>query len=294
MDKKNESSVSLLQIHLAVFLFGSAGLFGKFLTLPSTVIVLGRVFFATIALLLILLIKKQNLALKSPKDYLLLGLSGIILAIHWTTFFQSIQVSSVAIGLISFATFPVFVTFLEPYFLKHKIQTIDIVTAVITVLGAALVVPSFQLGNSTTQGVIWGLISAFTFALLSVFNKKNVKAYSSLVIAFYQDLVATIVLLPFFFISKPSLHPTNIILLVVLGVIFTALSHSLFIQGMTKVKAQTASIIASLEPVYGIIFAALLLSEYPSIRTLLGGGIILCTVFYSSVLAKRSTFVAGE
>lgn len=286
MKKKNAAFSSLLQIHLAVFLFGCAGLFGKFFNFPSTVIVLGRVFFATIALLVILLIKKQKIALKSPKHYLLLGISGVILAIHWTTFFQSIQVSSVAVGLISFATFPVFVTFLEPYFFKHKIRGIDIGIALLTVIGAALVVPSLELGNSVTQGVIWGLISAFTFGLLSVFNKKNVKEYSSLVIAFYQDLVATLVLLPFLFFVRPTFSANSLVLLCILGVIFTALSHTLFIQGMLKIKAQTASVIASLEPVYGIIFAALLLSEYPSVRTIIGGAVILFAVFYSSVFVK--------
>ena len=285
---KDKSLNSLLQIHLAVFLFGSAGLFGKFLNFPSTIIVLGRVVFATIALLALLLVKKQKISLNSNRDYLLLSISGIILAIHWTTFFQSIQVSSVAIGLISFATFPVFVTFLEPYFLKSKLKGADLLIAFATVVGAALVVPSFDLGNSVTQGVVWGLLSAFTFALLSVFNKKNVKTYSSLVIAFYQDLVVAIVLLPFFFFVSPVIKSVDIFWLLILGVIFTALSHTLFIQGMAKVKAQTASIIASLEPIYGIVFAALLLSEFPSVRTLIGGAIILGAITYSSIFAKHS------
>ena len=285
---KDKSLNSLLQIHLAVFLFGSAGLFGKFLNFPSTIIVLGRVVFATIALLALLLVKKQKISLNSNRDYLLLSISGIILAIHWTTFFQSIQVSSVAIGLISFATFTVCVTFLEPYFLKSKLKGADLLIAFATVVGAALVVPSFDLGNSVTQGVVWGLLSAFTFALLSVFNKKNVKTYSSLVIAFYQDLVVAIVLLPFFFFVSPVIKSVDIFWLLILGVIFTALSHTLFIQGMAKVKAQTASIIASLEPIYGIVFAALLLSEFPSVRTLIGGAIILGAITYSSIFAKHS------
>ena len=116
------------------------------------------------------------------------------------------------------------------------IRPIDVLVALVTVVGAALVVPSFDFGNSVTRGVMWGLLSALTFALLSVFNKKNVKTYSSLVIAFYQDFVAAIVLLPLFFLVSPVITSTDIFWLVILGVVFTALSHTLFIQGMSRSK----------------------------------------------------------
>ena len=78
---------------------------------------------------------------------------GVILAIHWTTFFKSIQVSTVAIGLLTFSTFPVFVTFLEPYFFKEKIKLSDVVIAIVTFLGVMLVIQKFELGNNLTQGV---------------------------------------------------------------------------------------------------------------------------------------------
>lgn len=158
--------------------------------------------------------------------------------------------------------------------------------ALITFFGVVLVVPEFQLGNSSAQGVLWGLASGFTYAVLSMLNRKYVKAYSSLVIAFYEQLAATLVLIPFLFLQKPVFHPKNILLLILLGTVFTAVSHSLFIGGLKNVKTQTAGIISSLEPVYGIIFAAVLLREIPALRELLGGIIILGTVFYSTIKAK--------
>ncbi len=277
---------SLMEIHLAVFLFGVSGLFGKLLSMSAIIIVLGRVFFSSIFLLFLLLYMKKNIKLKEKKHYFYLCLMGIILAVHWTTFFQSIQVSTVAIGLLAFSTFPIFVTFLEPYFFKEQIKIRNIVLAIITFLGVVLVIPSFELGNSSTQGVLWGLVSGFTYAILSILNKRYVKEYSSAVIAFYEQFVAVLVLIPFYFLQKPVFQLNDILLLALLGVVFTGISHMLFIKGLKNIKAQTAGIISSLEPVYGIIFAAFLLNEIPSLREVIGGMVILGAVFYSTIKSK--------
>ena len=273
----------LLEIHIAVLFFGLAGLFGKLVLLPPTIIVLGRVFFATIFLSLVLLYLKQGIRLRQKQDYFFMALMGVILAVHWFTFFQAIQVSTVAIGLLTFSTFPVFVTFLEPFFFRERMELKDILVAFVAVVGVALVIPEFEIKNSMTRGALWGISSGFTFALLSIMNRKYVKEYSSIIVAFYQDSIATVVLLPFLFLATPVFRPTDILLLSILGVIFTGLAHTLFIKGLASVKAQKASIIASLEPVYGIIAAILLLGAIPALKVVLGGVIILGAAFYATV-----------
>lgn len=283
-----QKSKSLVEIHVAVFLFGLAGLFGKFLSLSSFVIVFGRVLFATIALLIAIPYFKQSLKLQSRKAYAAFVMLGIILAIHWTTFFESVQVSSVAIGLITFSTFPVFVAFMEPYMFGERLRLVDAMLAFIALIGIIILVPSFELGNSITQGVLWGIASGFTFALLSLLNRKYVQSYSSMVIALYQDAFAAVALLPFVVWHWPSLTSRDILLLIVLGVFCTAIAHSLFIGGMQHVRARVASMIASLEPFYGIIFAALLLHEIPSLRTIIGGLIILGVAFYATLKESKS------
>jgi drug/metabolite transporter (DMT)-like permease len=277
---------SLTQIHLAVFLFGLSGLFGKLLSLPSIIIVLGRVLFSSAFLLILMLYLKKEIKLKQQSHYFYLIIMGVILAIHWSTFFKSIQISTVAIGLLTFSTFPVFVTFIESYFFKEKIKLSDIVIAIITFSGVVLVIPKFELGNNLTEGALWGVVSGFTYAVLSMLNRKYVKEYSSSVIAFYEQFVATIVLIPFFFFEKPVFAPKDIFLLVLLGVVFTGVSHLLFINSLKNIKTQTAGIISSLEPVYGIIFATFLLKEIPTLREVLGGIVILGTVFYSTIKSK--------
>lgn len=281
MNKKNKS---LIETHLAVLLFGISGLFGKLLSMNPMIIVFGRVLFSSIFLFIIILILKKSLRLKS-QHYFHLIIMGIVLAIHWSTFFKSIQMSTVAIGLLTFSTFPIFITFIEPYFFKEKIKLSDIISAIITFTGILLVIPKFEIGSMI--GVLWGILSGFTYAILSILNKKYVMEYSSITIAFYEQIIATIILFPFFFIQKPIFSNRDIVLLLILGVIFTGISHLLFINGLKNIKAHTAGIISSLEPVYGIFFAALLLKEIPSIREILGGILIFSTVVYTTIRIKK-------
>lgn len=277
----------LIEIHFAVLLFGLAGLFGKFLFLPALVIVFGRTFFAALTLSAILFYSKTQIRTKSIQDFTVLILLGIILAIHWITFFHAIQISTVAVGLLTFSTFPVFVTFMEPYFFKEKLRRFDMLTAASVLLGLILVIPSLDFQNNITQGAFWGTISGFTFAVLSILNRKYVSTYPSMVIVWYQNWIATLILFPFLFFKDLSLQPTDVLLLAILGIFCTALAHVLFIKSLVHIKTQLASITACLEPVYGIIFAFILLGEIPALRTIIGGCIILGTIAIASM--KRHT-----
>lgn len=273
----------LIGIHGAVLLFGLSGLFGKLLTLSPMVIVLGRTFFASLFLGVGMLLFKQEIKLRQRRDYLYLILMGAVLAVHWTAFFLSIQISTVAIGLLTFSTFPIFVTFLEPVFFKESIRLSDVLAACGVLIGVILVVPDLELGNNLTQGLLWGMLSSFTYAVLSMMNRKYVQSYASSVIAFYEQLTAAMLLMPVLFLQPPAFQGRDIALLMVLGVVFTGISHTLFIHGLRYVRTQTAGIISSLEPVYGILFAALLLGEIPTGRELLGGAVILGIVSYSTL-----------
>ncbi|MBN1223790.1 MAG: DMT family transporter, partial [Candidatus Aminicenantes bacterium] len=129
---------SLFEIHTAVLLFGFAGLFGKWLVFSPIFIVAGRVFFASLSLALILRLFHIEFRVRPRSDLRLLLFLGLVLAGHWVSFFQSIQVSSVAIGLLSFSTFPVFTTFLEPVFFKERISKINILFSLFCFFGVFL------------------------------------------------------------------------------------------------------------------------------------------------------------
>ena len=280
----------MLGIHCAVFLFGLAGLFGKLLALPPLVIVFGRTVFASICLILIIVYLKKSLTLESGRDFKVLAAMGILLAIHWVTFFHSIQISTVAVGLLTFSTYPFFVAILEPCFFKEKLTFFALFSAILIFAGVALILPSFNFDNNTTRGVFWGILSGFTFAVLSLFNRKYVQTYSPLIITFFQNSFAALVLFPFLFFETWELHSGDIFFLMVLGIFCTAIAHALFISGLKHVKTQVASIVAGLEPVYGIIFALVLFGEVPSLRTLSGGVLIMGT----AVLATFRNVQSGS
>lgn len=279
---------SLWEIHVAVLLFGFPGLFGKWIPLSPPLIVFGRVLFAALALGAVLALGRRSFRIGSGRDASLLVFCGFILAVHWTLFFQSVQVSSVAVGLLAYSSFPVFTVFLEPVLLGEPRDRRSLGFALLCVLGITLIVPGFDLTDSTFQGVLYGLGAGLTFSILSIANRRLVRTHSSLTIAFYQDLVAMIFLLPFVASSPPSLSVRTLGLIALLGIFCTGAAHTLFIKGMKHVGARTASILSSLEPVYGIVLALIFLSEVPALRTIAGGALILAAALVVTARAGRS------
>ncbi|MCH8886025.1 MAG: DMT family transporter, partial [SAR324 cluster bacterium] len=153
------------------------------------------------------------------------------------------------------------------------------------VAGMALIVPRWEWADATVQGLAWGLVSGFTFAVLTLVNRFLVRRLDSFALAFYLDGSALIVLSPLAFYTWQMPGSGVLILMVLQGVVFTALAHTLFIWGLRTVKVQVAAIIGSLEPIYGIVLAALLLGEIPTWRIFAGGVLILAAVIWIS-LAK--------
>ncbi len=277
-----KNRMGLIQIHIAVLLAGGVGLFAKLITVNPMVITCGRTAFGGITLAVTARLTRSSLKLRSPKDMFMLALSGVILAMHWFTFFLSIQVSTVALGLLAFSTFPLFVTFLEPFVFKEHLHRHNVMMALFVVTGLVLVIPNFDIRNHLTQGVLWGVLSAFTFAMLSLLSRSCVRTYPSVTVAFYQQLFAALCTLPLALTWKSAITGHDILLLMILGVVFTALAQGLAVASLKTLRAQTTSVVFGLEPVYGILLAWLLLHEIPSLRTVCGGMLICGAVLWAS------------
>jgi len=283
-----QKSKSLLEIHLAVFLFGVSGLFPKLIHLPPIIITAARVIIAAIALRLVLFYSKKTPQIRAKKDYFIFMITGLLYALNAVSFYEAIQLSTVAVGVLSATTFPIFATLLEPLYFKEKFRGFDLLLALVTFGGVFLIVPKFNLHSHMTQGVCWGIITGLSFANFSIINRKYVQHYSSLVMVFYQDIVAAIVLFPAFFFLKVRFSLEEILLLILLGIVFTAGSHSLFVKGLRHVKAQTAGIITNVEPLYAALFALFILKEIPTVRTILGGIMIIAATSYATLSSHRA------
>ena len=299
----NEHNKSLIYIQVSIFLFGFSALFAKLINQPPVVITFGRVFFSSVFLFALIKCNKLNLKLDMKKDYLLMIISGIMLAAHWFCFIQSIQVSTVAIGTITFSTFPLFVSFLEPVFFKEKIRIRTVICSLIMMTGVLIIaridhnresnriiigifrrVPT---GTRFPSGIIAGLVSSLTYAVLSLLNRYFSAKYKSEIIVFYEQATAAIVLLPFLFAVQIMITKNDLFLLALLGVIFTAVAHGLFIRGLRYVKVSTAGIISGLEAVYAIMLASVILREIPAINEVLGGLIVILTAGYMTLFREK-------
>jgi drug/metabolite transporter (DMT)-like permease len=272
---------ALASLHAAVALFGFAALFGKWIALPATAIVLGRTVIAAATLMIVALVRSQPVG----RPQVFVAVNGAILALHWVTFFAAVKIATVAVALLGYASFPLFVLMLERRLFARGARLVESGTAILAAVGLVALVPDFSWTSDTVRGLALGVLSAFTFALLSVRNRKLVERMTPTRIAFWQNLFAAACLAPIVaLIDRMSAWPaaSDIGLLIVLGVACTGLAHTLFIASMQRVSAHTASVVAALEPVYGIALAVWLLGEVPSLRTLAGGTLIVAAALAAS------------
>lgn len=276
-----------LEVHGAVFLFGMTGLFAKFLDQNPLVIVWGRVFFSSLLLAVWLTAGREGFGLDQRKDMgRLLGL-GLLLSFHWTTFFGAIQLSNVAVGLLTFSTFPIFVSLIKGLIFGQGIKKEEIVCGLIALMGIALIVPFENIQSKIFAGALTGVASGASYAFFTLWNEGLVKTYSGRKVAFYEHLAATLLLLPALLIIQPRLTLYDWGLLLLLGTVFTGIGHALFINGLKEVSAYMAGMITMLEPLYAILLAYLFFGETIDGRTLAGGVCILGTVVYLSLKRKK-------
>jgi drug/metabolite transporter (DMT)-like permease len=272
---------ALVALHIAVLLFGFAGLFGKWLPLPPAIIAFGRAAVASIALAVLLPLFGERGEARDRFEWTLAA-SGALLAVHWVAFFQAIQTASVAVGLVGFASFPLFVLVLEVVLGQRRLRGGEWAIAAVVSSGLLLVVPEFRWENRTVQGLAWGIGSGFAFALLAVANRALASRHAAGAIALWQNACAAACLLPLVALAPVVPDGHALLLLCVLGVACTALAHTLFVRSLRTLSAHTASIVTALEPVYGIALAFLLLGETPPARTLAGAVLIVGAAVWAS------------
>lgn len=210
-----------------------------------------------------------------------------MLAIHWVTFFIAVKVSGVAIATLGFASFPAFITLCEWLILRERISRAEWVILLLVTTGLVLVTPSFDFGDQATIGLMWAIASGLSFALFTLINRRAASHLSAYQVACWENLVVMLITLPFGLSSVGSVSPLDWFWLALLGVFCTALSHYLLVSSLMVLKARSAGIVIALEPVYAIFFAAVLFAQYPSLRALLGGAIMIAAIVWSGLRQTR-------
>ncbi len=278
---------SLIYLHIAVLLFGGTALFAKLIGLNALDITAYRAAIAGVAICVLLTLQKKPIKLRRAKDYVIAILLGIAVGIHWVTYFAGMQLAGITVGMLAFFTYPVITVFLEPLFNKSKPKTKDIISAVMVITGIYLLIPNVNLGDDITLGVVTGVVSALFFAIRNITHKRYFSEYGGPQTMFYQTLVASLMLCAFIEVSITQINDADLILLLIAGVVFTAMPHSLFAASLKNLSAATAGLISCLQPLYGTILAIIILHERPSVITLIGGALIVSAACFETWSISR-------
>ena len=278
----------MIELHGAVVIMGATALFAKLIHLPPKDIIAFRCLIAALALFLFCRLTGTRLALDRRSDLGWLLLLGLIMAAHWVSFFTAIQMSGVGVGMAAFFSFTIMTVLMEPFFFRERMEGRDLAVAVNVFFGIYLAVPGGVSGGEVTVGAAFGIGSAFLYSLRNILYRKHLCRYPSSAMMCYQTAIAGLVLIPFVTPGIDLLAENRWIYLILLGVIFTAAAHTLFVGSLRTISASTAGLITSLEPIYGMIFAALILSEIPEIRTVAGAIVVVGVAVYTSVRTHRA------
>ncbi|MCK8126316.1 EamA family transporter [Pseudoalteromonas sp. S1610] len=278
---------SLIYLHIAVLLFGGTALFAKLISLNALDITAYRAAIAGVAICVLLTLQKKPIKLHHAKDYVIAILLGVAVGIHWVTYFAGMQLAGITVGMLAFFTYPVITVFLEPLFNKSKPKTKDIISAVVVIIGIYLLIPNVNLGDDITLGVVTGVVSALFFAIRNITHKRYFSEYGGPQTMFYQTLVASLMLCAFIEVPITQINDTDLILLLIAGVVFTAMPHSLFAASLKHLSAATAGLISCLQPLYGTILAIIILHERPSVMTLIGGALIVSAACFETWSISR-------
>lgn len=267
----------VLKIVAAALIWGSMGVLIRLAALSPIVTVFWRSVFATIAMAAIVAGTGHTRDLAVSKRRVLLPLTGVLLVLSMVFFAKAVQFTTVAGAILIVYTAPVLIAVLAPVTLGERFERRTPFALALALAGIALIVApqGVGLGGRHILGVAFAAVTAVSYALLVLVGKKVVEDLSARVVAFYQSVVAVIVLLPL--VVGRALPSSSGVwtMLVVLGVVHTAIAGVLYLSGLRSVKAQDAGILAYFEPLSAAIYGMIFLGEALTVYVVAGGALIV-------------------
>ena len=274
---------AFIQLHTAVFLAGFTAILGKLIGLNEGLLVWYRLLITVVVLALLLYFKKQ-LQLIPVKDVLKILGVGLIVAIHWVSFYGSVKYGNVSIAVVCISASGFFTAFFEPLIFKQRIVLAEILLSLIAIAGIYII---FDFHPQYKTGIIFGVISAIGSSLFPIFNKKLLLRFTPSTLTLYElggGLVALSILIPLYLLQFPAAYylptATDWLWLLVLACVCTVLCFDLQLNALKKISPFTANIAYNMEPVYGIILAFIFFHENKLLESYfyLGVGLIILSV----------------
>jgi drug/metabolite transporter (DMT)-like permease len=288
----NRTRTAYFKMHTAIFLWGFTGLLGKLIELNEGMLVWYRMLISSVAIGLLLAFSKK-LPRISLKEFIRISGIGVLVMLHWVTFYGSIKLSSISVAMICLSSIALFASIIEPLVNRTKFDYTEIVFSIFALAGIGMI---YKTDTSALAGITVGIISALLSATFSVFNKRIASKYESLTISLVElssGWLFLTLLLPVYFLIQPTEKflpdGSDLFYLLILSLVCTVLTWILSLQALRHVSAFTMGLALNLEPVYGIILAVLFAGEGKILNTgfYAGSLIILITVLLHSIYKKN-------
>jgi drug/metabolite transporter (DMT)-like permease len=286
-------SQARLQIHFCVLLWGFTAILGKLITLPALPLVWWRMLLVALALLMMPPVWRGLRRMSSRLRWAYAGI-GVLVALHWLTFYAAIKLSNASVGATCIALGPVFLSFIEPWVAKRKFDLRELLIGVAVVPGVAMVVGGVP--DDMRIGIAVGAMSALFVALFGSLNKRLVDHGDPLTVTFIElgtgtlFLTALAPLLPHAgrAFVLPNLHDALLLLLLSFGC--TLLPFALALMALRYLTAFGTQMVTNLEPVYSIVLAIVLLGEQRELDGwfYVGVAVILAAVFVHPLLHRKA------
>jgi drug/metabolite transporter (DMT)-like permease len=292
---QNDKLKSYLNLHLIVFIWGFTAILGALITITADAIVWYRMLLAGVFLGAFIVFKKKSFRI--PTNALLkLVFVGLLIALHWITFFHAIHVSNVSITLSIFSLGAFFASLLEPLFYGRKVLWYEVFFGLIIIAGLGMIM---NVEVNYLEGMIYALVSIILGVLFTLMNGKLIEDHDSSVISFYEFIAGVFFIsLYFLYQNKFSLDFfvltfNNWLLILILASICTAYAFTASVKVMEKLSPYTVMLTTNLEPVYGIILAYFIIGgkEKMSVSFYIGAVIILITVILNGIIKHRENKV---
>jgi len=285
---KNQHLKHIAELNLAMLFISTSGVLGRYISTTPFVTIWWRSLFAAILLGAFCWYKKIDFKISTKRDRTTIVLSGLLFGAHWVTYFYSLQLSNVAIALLSVFTYPIITALLEPLFFKTKLNLKHVFLGFVVLIGIYLLMPELNIENDYTKGVLFGVFSALVYAIRNILLKKKITQYHGSMLMFYQMIIISLFLSPVLFVFEFNPSINDWMTLVILALVTTAIGHTLFVMSFKNFSIGTVSIMSSIQPIYGILLGVLLLKEMPSQTTIIGGALILATVVVESIQSQKN------
>ncbi len=287
----NDNVKSYLHLHFIVFIWGFTAVLGALITLDALPLVWFRMLFAVGFIGIYIYFKKLSVQV-STKALLQFLFSGLIIALHWFTFFHAIKISNISVTLACLSTGALFASLLEPILYGKKIVWYEVFFGLLVVAGLYII---FNVEGSYFWGMVTALTSAFLSALFAVINSKLVKSHEATVISFYE-LSGGVIFFSLFLLFTGSftsdffvLSVNDLFYLFILSSFCTAYAFIASTSVMKFLSPYTVMLTINLEPIYGIILAVIVFEEKEkmSFEFYIGAVIILVTVVLNAIIKSR-------